>query len=59
MRASAIWLVLGTFWSLDAFFEWRHGARQALVAAIAAAGFFAVGIYFAARAKFRAPRTPR
>jgi len=39
---------------MDAFFKWRrHGAGQALVAAIFAAGFLAAGIYFAARDRSR------
>lgn len=55
MFASAIWLVLGLLWLVDAFFAWRRqDARQAVVAAIVATGFVAAGIYFAARAKSRA-----
>jgi len=54
MRASAIWLVLGMLWSIDAFFAWRrHDARQALVAAIVAAGFVVAGVIFAVRGKSR------
>jgi hypothetical protein len=54
MRAATIWFCLGLLWLIDAGFAFRrHDSKQALVAAIVSACFFAAGTFFAARGKSR------